>query len=596
MSPEILIVLIILAVTVILFVTEAFRVDVTAIIIMLALGLLGIITPSETFSGFASNAVLTVIAVMILGFGIERTGIMIAVARKIVEIGESGEKKIIAIISSSVGFLSGFIQNIGSVALFLPAVLRISSRTGISSSRLIMPMGFAGILGGTLTMIGSSPLIILNDIMIQNNLETFGFFAVTPVGIVLLITGILYFFLLGNVVLPKGRTPEINSGSQEKLTELWNLPKSMHHYVVLRTSDLVGLKRDDVNLLSKYSLHLLAVTVRKDVVYAPWRYTIFSSGQILTLFGREEDSERFASDYGLIMAKDQNKLTERTGEENAGFSEIMVGSHSGVARKTLREISFRKNYGLEVVLLFSHPEEYRRNISDIPLTTGDVLVVYGPWDKIEAIGKNPDFVPAVAPREKGLKKEKSSVAVLCFIGGLLLSFAGFPISLSLFTGALAMILFGVVTPDEAYCAVDWKTVFLLAGLIPLGIAMDKSGTAVYIAGIVTDLIGAGPVILILFAFGVLATVFSLFMSNVAATVLLVPLVIVISNSAGIDPTGPALLVAVCSSNSFILPTHQVNAFLMGPGGYRNSDYLKAGSLMTVLFLLVAVGIVYILFV
>lgn len=596
MTPEILLVLAVLAAAVILFVTGIFRIDVTAIIIMLAVGLLGLINPLETFSGFASNAVISIIAVMILGYGIDRTGIMIIIARKITEFGESGEKKITAILSSVVGFLSAFMQNIGSVALFLPAVLRISDKTKIPKNRLIMPMGFAAILGGTLSMVGSSPLILLNDLLEQGNLEPYGFFAVTPVGIVLLTVGILYFLLLGRFVLPAENENKDAPGPQEKLIESWNLPKSMHHYKIPGGTRLVGMKREDASLKTDYSLHLLAITDDDDITYAPWRYSVFSPGQILTLLGSQEDADRFAEDFSLTKINNQKYYTEKIGEENAGFAEIIIKPRSNIAGKTIRDIAFRRTYNLEIVRIFSENNEKIKELSDIPLKTGDTLVVYGPWEKIAAIGKDQDFVLITPLEEKGLRKEKGPAAILCFAGGILLSFIGFPISLSLLTGAVAMILLGVIDIDDAYRSIDWRTIFLLAGLIPLGLAMDQTGTAAYIADQVIGVAGNSHPLLILFAIGILATFFSMFISNVAATVLLVPLVIIIGSSTGLDPRGLALLVGVCASNSFVLPTHQVNAFLMNPGGYKNSDYLRAGGVMTILFLFTAVGMIYIFFI
>lgn len=241
-------------------------------------------------------------------------------------------------------------------------------------------------------------------------------------------------------------------------------------------------------------------------------------------------------------------------------------------------------------------EENKEKFSDIKLKTGDSFVVYGSWTSIDKAGKGPDFILLTPPEEKDLKKSKALIAVLCFIGGIGLSFTGVPISLGLLTGALCMVMAGVLSIDEAYRAVDWRTVFLLAGLIPFGIAMDNTGTAAYIADIVTGLIIGNHPILILFAVAILATFFSLFMSNVAATVILVPLVIIIGLDTGIDPRGLALLAGVCASNSFILPTHQVNAFLMSQGGYHNSDYMKAGGIMTLIFTCISVAMIYILFI
>ncbi|WOF16388.1 SLC13 family permease [Methanoplanus sp. FWC-SCC4] len=596
MTPEIILVFIILILTVVLFATEALRVDVIAILVMLTVGWFGLVTPLETFSGFASNAVVSVMSVMILGYGIDRTGVMIKFARKIVLIAGPGETRLIGVISSVVGLLSAFMQNIGSAALFLPAIIRISKKTKIPRSRLIMPMGFSAILGGTLSMVGSSPLILLNDLMLQGNLEPFGIFSVTPIGVVLLATGILYFIFLGKRVLPVNNSGAEGEETQESLIEIRNLPKEMYHYKIPRNSPLVGKTRDEIAMKSNYSIHLLAIISGGDVLYAPWRYTVFSEGQIVSLLGKKDDVIKFADDFFLVPEKNQQRLTEIIGEENAGFAEIIVHPHSAQINKTLREISFRKNYGLEIILFLSSEGEKRKDFFDIPLSQGDTFVVYGPWNKIEKIKKGSDFLLITPVEEKELKKSKGLTAVLCFAGGIFLTFTGMPISIGLLSGALAMILLGVIKIDEAYTAIDWKTIFLLAGLIPLGIAMDKTGTAAFIAENLIHYFGDTNPILILFIIAILTTFFSTFMSNVAATVLLVPLVIILGSSIGIDPRGLALLVGVCASNSFILPTHQVNAFLMTPGGYHNSDYLKAGGLMTILFLLVAVGLIYILFV
>ncbi|MBT8506866.1 citrate transporter [Methanomicrobiaceae archaeon CYW5] len=594
-TPEIFLVLVVLAATVILFVTDKLRVDIISIIIMLTLGWLGLVSPAQTFSGFASNAVISVMAVMILGYGVDRTGVMMRLARTIVRVAGASERKLITVIYSVVGILSGFMQNIGSAALFLPAVLRISKKTDIPRSRLIMPMGFMAILGGTITMVGSSPLILLNDLLIQGGLEPFGIFAVTPIGLALLMSGILYFLLLGRYVLPSGEAEAVVPVQQE-IIETWQLPRNMHHYIVPKESQLVGMSREDVSLKARYSLHLLAVKTGRDILYAPWRYFVFAEGQILSLLGTAEDAERFGTEYGLVPVGNQQRMSEEVGEEHAGFAEIIVRPHSPYMGKTLKEVSFRKEHGLEVIISLTKEGEHRREFFDLPMEIGDTFVVYGSWEKINRIGQGPEFVLSTVPEEKGVESGKGPLALVCLVGGIGLTFTGVPIALGLLTGAIAMILGRVLSIGEAYRAIDWRTVFLLAGLIPLGIAMDQTGTAAYIADAMMSVLSMAHPFLILLGIAALATFFSLFMSNVAATVLLVPLVIIIGTSADLDPRGLALLVAICASNSFILPTHQVNAFLMTPGGYRNGDYLRAGAGMTLLFLVLASGLVYILFV
>ncbi len=592
METEIALVLIVLAATIVLFVTERLRVDVIALLIMLTIAWLGLVSPLQAFSGFASNAVISIIGVMILGYGIDRTGVMNRMSRAIISAAGQSERRLITTVCGVVGIISGFMQNIGSAALFLPAMMRISQQTKIPSSRLLMPMGFAAILGGTLTMVGSSPLILLNDLLIQGGFEPFGLFAVTPVGFALLAVGIGYFLIFGRRFFPHAEG-EGKRGAQEYLIDTWALPTHVHRMSIPKTSKLIAMVREDVPLKDFYHLHLLAVRSGDDLLFAPWRYTAFAADQDLFLLGSSEDAKQFAQDYGLNQ---QTRLLSHPELETAGFAEIAIRPRARISKKTFREIAFRKRFGVEPIVLISSDIEEREDFSDHVMVPGDIIVVYGPWNRIRAFSTDPDFMLFTPVEGEPLRKSKAPIAVLCFLGAIALTFTGVQLSLAFLSGAIAMVLTGVITIDEAYRAIDWRTVFLLAGLIPLGIAMDGTGAAAYIADTLMLYLHGSHPLLILLGIGVLTTFFALFMSNVAATVLLVPLVLLIGAGSGIDPRGLAMLVGICASNSFILPTHQVNAFLMAPGGYRNIDYIKAGGVMTVLFLVAAVGLIYILFV
>jgi di/tricarboxylate transporter len=597
MTPEILLVLAVLVVTIILFVTEAFRVDVIAILIMISLPWLGLITPTEAFSGLASNAVVAIIAVMILSYGVGRSGVMNRITRPIIRIAGPSEKRLIGLVSAAVGLISSFMQNIGAVALFLPAVMRISKKTRIPTSRLLMPLGFAGILGGTLTMVGSGPLIILNDLLKQGGQPPFGLFGVTPVGVALLAAGIVYFLVFGKFVLPErvkdGETPS----PQQELIETWQLPSTIYHCVIPVESPLVGKTREEVQLWIHYNINLLALAEDDELLYAPWRYTRFVAGQELALLGAQADVDRFIKDYQVKITKEEIPQFEdlRSGEV-AGFGEVIIPPRAPVAGKTLREIAMRKTYGVEPIMLLSGAREERGDFSDRVLQPGDAVILHGRWQNIKAMGDNRNFVLVTPIETEAAGKTKPATATLCFLGAITLILLGVPLSLGLLSGALAMIILNIVPIDEAYKAVDWRTVFLLAGLIPLGIAMEKTGAASYVANrMILPLQGSHP-LLILIAIAALATLFTLFMSNVAATVVLVPLVMIIGGMTGISPRALALLVAVCASNSFILPTHQVNALLMAPGGYHNADYFKAGGILTIFFIVIAVGLIYLLYV
>jgi len=514
------------------------------------------------------------------------------VARKITSLAGEGENRLMVIISSTVGIISAFMQNVGSIALFLPAVMRICRQKNIPPSRLMMPLGFSAILGGTLTMVGSGPLIILNDLLRSGGERTFGLFSVTPVGIALLSAGVAYFLLLGKKVLPSGKSGEEELPSHLDTIRTWDLPHTVYLCRIPEGSLLIGRTREEVRLWPEYSLHLISLTVGDDITYAPWRHAVFSEGNRLALLGDRENVKAFAVDHGLVFEGQEEDLTESS---LFGFAEMLVLPRASVDGKTLRDVALRKNWGVEPLELVSANGEVHGYFPDRSMRSGDVIIVQGLWGNIRRMNKSKDFV-SLTPLERSSRPDRIVPALICFFGAIVLALTGFRLSLSLLTGALGMVLSGVLSMDEAYDSIDWRTVFLLAGLIPLGIAMEKTGGAAFIASAIMSYLAGGNLILILLAVGILATIFSLFMSNVAATVLLVPLVLIMGKSMGVDPRGLALLVAVCASNSFVLPTHQVNAMLMSTGGYRNADYLRAGGIMSILFLFISVGMVYLFFI
>lgn len=596
MEIEIATVLAILIITVILLIFEIFRIDLIAILCMLALGWTGILKPQEALSGFSSNAVIAMISVMIMGNGIAGTGIMNTLSKFLIRLAGKSRSKIIALTSTTVGLLSSFMQNVGAAALFLPALLNISKRERIPASELIMPVGFAAILGGTLTMIASGPLILLNDLLRNSELQPYGLFAVTPAGLILLTTGILFFLFFGNWVLPHIKSGKEKTSEQEKLIDIWHLPFTIYRYSIPENSSLIGQTPESSGLWNRYSLHIIAVSKTEQIEYAPWRNTQFKSGQEIVLLGDPKDIERFAADFQLRFhekLKDFENLDDPTA---AGFAEIIIPPHSSLIGNSIRQLAFRKNYAVEPILFFSRDKQIKGDFSDRKIKAGDTLVVHGLWENMNRLKKNRDFV-IITPFEAEKKGEnKAWIAISCFTAAIALTIAGFPISISLFSGAVAMILTGVIHVEEAYKAIEWKVVFLIAGLIPLGMAMEKTGTAAFLAEKVMDVVQGGHPLLILFAIAVLATLFSLFMSNVASTIVLAPLVINMAMIGKLDPRPLVLLVAVCAANSFILPTHQVNAMYITPGGYRNRDYFKAGGGMTILFVLVVIAIFYFLYI
>ena len=595
MTADIAIVIAVLAVTIVLFVFEVFRIDLTAVLCMLALGWTGILTSKEVFSGFSSNAVIAMMAVMAMGTGIAKTGVMDAFSDMIVRIAGTSRRRLIGVVSLSAGLLSGFMQNVGAAALFLPAILVLSKKERIPASELIMPLGFAAILGGTLTMVASGPLILLNDLLKSGGLRPYSLFSVTPAGLCLLVSGIIFFFLFGKWVLPRSNGNTEHPSEQRRLIDQWHLPNTIHRYTIQDKSSLTGLTPERSGVWDTYRLNILAVCKGRNVQYAPWRHTHFEKGQELALLGDRRSIEKFAADFSLVQREKLDEFEDLKDPSAAGFAEIIIPPHSNLIGRSIREIAFRKHYMVEPVMFFSRDTQVRHDFSDEKLRAGDTLVVFGLWEHVLRLKETGDVVVITPFEVEKQKKNKALAAILCFAGALGLTIAGFPISISLFSGAVAMVLCGVMDIQEVYKAIEWKVVFLIGGLIPLGIAMQKTGTAEFLAQQVMRVVQGGHVLFLLATVAALSTLFSLFMSNVASTVVLAPLVINMARIAGVDPRPMVLLVAVCAANSFILPTHQVNAMLLTPGGYTNRDYFRAGGGMTVLFLVVVIAVFYLFY-
>lgn len=620
LTVEMIWVLVFLAFTIYLFVSEIVRVDVAAVLVMVLLGLTTVLpdwlVPSlvdtrDLFNGFASNAVVSIIAVMIIGAGLDKTGIMSKVAAFILRIGGSTEKRVIPMISGTVGFISSFMQNVGAAALFLPVVSRISTRTGLPMSRLLMPMGFCAILGGTVTMIGSSPLILLNDLILTSNraleaqgvapMETFPLFAVTPIGLALVTTGILYFVLAGRFVLPANKSEGGEGGSTlHYFQDLYGISGDVYEVAVEHGSPLSDKTIEEIELLLRGDVAIIAMHNGKQVRIAPARDLVVHRGTTLALMGPRHLVEKFAQNQGLRLSSELSVFSDALSRSRSGTSEVVIPPSSELVGKSLLEIRMRKTYGLSVLAVHRGGETIRHDLRELVLQSGDTLVTHSSWDDLAAVQKNQrkNFVVITTdfPHEE-LRPHKVGFALTFFLLALgLILFTDIRLSIALMTGAIGMIVSGVVTMDEAYEAVSWKSVFLLASLIPLGLAVETTGTAEWIAVKTLEILGGDVSTLLLqIVIAGLATFFTLVMSNVGATVLLVPLAVNIAVKVGADPAIFALTVALATSNSFFLPTHQVNALLMGPGGYRVADYMKAGGIMTILFWVVMIVMLNIVF-
>lgn len=611
LTIEISFVMALLALAVYLFVSEIVRVDVAGIMIMVLIGMSaaipnysGLMDPKDLFNGFASNAVISIVAVMIIGAGLDKTGVMGKLASLILRFAGKTEKRIMTTIALVVAYISSFMQNIGAAALFLPVVNRVSRRTGIPAGRLLMPMGFCAILGGTVTMVGSSPLILLNDLLENANvtlpesvpqIEPLGLFAVTPIGLVLVAVGILYFLVLGRRFLPVTQKSLGSSQSLQHFRDVYGIDGRIFEVEVKAGSRLIDRTLGDIASHGRAGW-IMGIKSGKDLKIIPSSEIMIDEGSVLAIMGSKRAIEDYAEIRNLYVKPVMTDFAELLNESNAGIIEAVIPPDSKLIGKSIGEIGFRRRFGMRVLAIYRVDTIIDEQLSSLEFQAGDTIVTHARWADLVAVTQNSDLVIVTDFPQETFRQNKLAFAGIAFFIAIgLVLFSDLPLSLSLMVGALGMLITGVLNIDEAYGAVSWQTIFLLASLIPLGVVMSQTGTADWIAYHVLQLMQGLPVWLVQLFLATLATAFTLVMSNVGATILLVPIAIKMAVGLEASPTMFALTVALAASNSFLIPTHQVNALIMGPAGYKVSDFVRVGGLMTIIVLIMIVVMLNIIF-
>lgn len=598
-TTDMYIVFFLLGLAVFLFVTDLLRVDLVGLLMMVLLPLSGVITAEEAIAGLSSNAVVSIIAVMIIGAGLNKTGVMNLVAAQIIKVVGRSENRIMTVISVTVAVISSFMQNIGAAALFMPATIRISKQLHFSVSRILMPMGFCAIIGGCLTLVGSSPLIMLNDLMEgwwNNNSATvggtsftpFGLLSVTPIGIALLATALIYFIVFGKKILPSADCSLDDDNINKRLHEIYGSEVGQGYELAVPNfypNHTLG----ELEIRPKY--HVTVVGIAKESGFkknlSPQKDSNVEAADTLWVVGSEANVTRLAEEQGWIIKPEYDVFATENYPDESGVIEGVVIPHSNLSQHTMEELKFRRLYHINPLAIVRGDEIIMDAINVTKLQQGDTILMQGQWKQFHLLSAQMDIAFLSEIYNEELKPERTRCAIFFLLLALFLALVvQVKLSIALLTGALGMILTRIIPADRAYEAVDWRTVFLLSGLIPLGTAFETTGTAAYIAHTVLGMVGNPTPLVLMLIISILASFFSLVASNVGATVLMIPLAMNMAVSVGADPMIAALVVAVSASNTFILPTHQVNAMIMRPGGYRTKDYIKAGLGMTFLYTVV----------
>lgn len=583
MTQENLLVLIILGVAILLFVSERLRVDLVAMLVLLTLSLTGLVSTEEAFSGFASPAVITVWSVYIISGALFRTGVADMLARFMLRIAGSNYVRILVVIMVTVGVMSSFMNNIGAVAILLPAVVSVARRIKVAPSKLLIPMAFTSLLGGKMTLIGTPPNILATSIMESyGGLEPFGFFDFTPMGALVLLTGILYFVFVGRHLLPE-RTPSSD------LSQVYQIRDYQSEVRIRRASPLDGKTLAESQLGQQYELDVLQVRRKGLDALNPTPDLKLRAGDVLLVRGASDSLFRASEALSL------ETLAEWKFEDSLTSShemvEITLSPQSSVEGKTLKETDFRAHYGLTVLAIQHRGRAILSRIADTPLEFGDALLVRGPRDRIDQLRRDPEFLVLEAPPIESRRLSKAPLAVLILLGVLVVvSTRLLHVSTAMLIGAMLMVLTNVLDMDEAFQAIEWKSVFLIAGMLPMGIAMQTSGTARFLAEGIIDVVGGWGVLAVLMGIFLMTVLTTEVMSNAAATVLVTPIAIDAARSLGVNPQTFVMAVVIAAATSFLMPIgHQANVLVFGPGGYRFFDYTKVGVwLNIIIFIVVAI--------
>jgi di/tricarboxylate transporter len=578
MSVQIIFLFIILGAGIVLFVSEKLRPDLVAIMVMLALGFARLITPDEVFSGFSSPSIILLLSVFILTGGLFHTGVSTVIGRRLMRFAGAGGFRITLVVMLMAGGLSLFMNNIASVAVIMPAVMEVSRRARISPSKLLMPMALAIHLAGMATLFTTSN-IVASGVLQNAGLPGFGLLDFLPVGGSAAVAGILFIAVISRHSLPERRQMEEvenQYATSEELARMYRLSERMQAARILPGSRLIGRTLEQSGIGDRLGLTVIGIRRNGDVLLSPGSGERILRGDELLIEGRSERAAQLeAMGARLMPAAPREAFTPSKVE----LYEVMVAPHSTIIGKTLKDAQFRAKFGLNVVALWQGESFFRTDLGDVVLKGNEALLVNGPRERIRLLAADPDWIVLHLDIAESFRPEKMLTAVLIVAGTLAAAAVGlWPADAVLFLGALAVLIAGCLTLDEAYKAVDWRSVFLVAGMLPVGIALAGTGAAAMLGdGLIRVLGGMDPRIVVAMLFLITTLINQFLPGGAAVPAMLGPIAIVVAQNLGADPRAYVLVVAVATGLSILTPfAHPANAVIMAPGGYHFRDYLWIG--------------------
>jgi di/tricarboxylate transporter len=584
MTPEIATLLAILFTALVLFSFEWVSVDVVALGVLLALILTGLLPPEQAFAGFGSDTVILILGLLILTAALVRTGVVEMTGRWIMQYSGHNPDRALNVVTAAAATLSAFMSNTASTAFFLPIVIGLAKRAKVSASKLLMPLAFAAILASSVTLIATSTNIVVSGLMSQSGLQPLGMFELAPAGLPIVVIGVLYMLVIGRRMIPDRSDPD-------ELTEEFDLSPYLSEVVILPDSPLVGKSLAESGLGRDLDLTVLRLERDHKTRMAPNAQMQLKAGDELLVQGGRENILKVMNTAGLKLKAEVKFSEADLLAYDTGLFEVILLPRSPLIGRNLKRLQFRERYGLQVLAVNRLGETIHSKISQLILKMGDVLLLQGDPRQVSAMEGR--LFRVLGPVETNSANTRMApVAIAIFVGALAAAtFNLLSLPVAMLLGALLVFLTRCITPEEAYREVEWKILILIGSMLALGVAMENSGTAQYLANLIVGSLGNSNPLWMLSAFFALTVILTQPMSNQAAAVVVVPVAIQTALLLGLNPRTFAIMIAVAASTSFITPLEPSCLMVYGPGRYKFMDFIKVGSLLTVIIYIIAILIV-----
>ncbi len=588
MTPDIIFVLGILILGFVLFVTELFSIDVTAMILLTILFILGYLTPSEALSGFSNPAVITIAFLFIISRALQKTRIL---EYLIIRIRRLADKSILlgrAVYLFTIGIASAVVNNTAIVAIFMPVSIRLAQKYKMSPSKMLIPLSYAAILGGTLTLVGTSTNLLVNSIYIKTpNVEPMGMFEFLKYGILLMTVGLMYILFIAPMILPS-RT------STSSLTKSYRLGGYLTEMKVTPESPLNGRTCLDRGINKNYDVMVLDILRQGKMITNMIRLTKLQEGDILFVRGTLENFLRMKEVEKVTLLTDEKLTQEELEQEDNVIVECLITDKSDIVGKSLLEGDFRRRFGSFILAIRREGTILRKKIAHLVLNAYDTLLVYGPKNKVKRLSKTGEFI-VLGEVDAELRKQRFWwVTIVAILGTITLAAMGvMPIVKSAMLGVIILLILRILSPQECYQSINWQVIVLISALIPVGIVIQKTGTADWIAGFISAATRSVSLewqprmlLALLYFMTIFLTEIS---SNAATAIIMTPIALAVAQQMGFEPRAFVFAVAFAASASFITPVgYQTNLMVYGPGGYKFSDYIKVGFPLAFIFWLMAI--------